>query len=91
MGSLFRDLVEQSSLIKYLHTIPLRRLVGGISRCSSPGQVWQCVVLVIPTQQQQHSLAKPLLALLGRNVALLNIADLRRRRALVQMLHELAK
>jgi hypothetical protein len=42
-------------------------------------------------QRQQHSLAKPPLALLSRNIALLNIADFRRRRALVEMLHELAQ
>lgn len=38
-----------------------------------------------------HLLAEPLLALLGRNIALLNIADPRSGRALVQVLHKLAQ
>lgn len=41
--------------------------------------------------QWQHLLAEPLLALLGRNIALLDIAHPSGRRAFVQVLHELAQ
>jgi hypothetical protein len=40
---------------------------------------------------RQHLLAKTLLALLSRNIALLDIADLSRGWAFVQVLHELAQ
>jgi hypothetical protein len=52
-------------------------------------QIREVALLIVPINQQ-HSLAEALLALLSSNVALLNIADPRRRRAHVQMLHELA-
>jgi hypothetical protein len=41
--------------------------------------------------QRQHLLAKSLLALFSRNIALLDIANSRRGRAFVQVLHKLAQ
>jgi len=41
--------------------------------------------------QQRHLLTKSLLPLLSRNIALLDIANLSRRRAFVQVLHELVQ
>jgi len=41
--------------------------------------------------QRQTLLAKPLLTLFSRDIALLDIADLSRRRAFVQVLYELAQ
>ena len=41
--------------------------------------------------QRQHLLAKSFLALFSRDIALLDVADSRRGRAFVQVLHELAQ